>query len=78
MEESGGCGRLGGQEGRHSRVLLVTGVAANPHRFRLFPALVARLLLDAGASRTFAADGHVVGAAVVRRRPFLAPADSAT
>ena len=47
-----------GQEGRQSR----SPVAANPHRLRLFPALVALLLLDAGDSRT----GHVV-----RRRPFL-------
>ena len=39
-------------------------VAANPHRLRLFPALVALLLLDAAASRTL----HVV-----RRRPFLTP-----
>ena len=60
--DSGGRGRRRpfGRHGRPSQPR--SRVAANPHRLRLFPALVALLLLDAGASRT----GHVV-----HRRPFL-------
>ena len=56
----------GGKEGCHSRALVVTGVANQPP-LRLLPALAIRLLLDADASRTFAADGRVLGAAVGHR-----------
>ncbi|KZS04463.1 Uncharacterized protein APZ42_032809 [Daphnia magna] len=85
MKESGRSGgRLGGQEGRHGRIVVVGAlrfVAADAHRFRLLAALVAgqllvnsgRALAASGAIGPFAADGHVVivRAAVVSR-PFLA------